>query len=161
MKTMIGFMAALLLTGVARAQLDLPREVLKMTELDKARAQAKREGEALLYLKVNPGDARDFMEEAVEDYVSDFKRYGPILLVPLNVDPPNLPEPVAKAFDGMSGGYPQLVAADVDDDSVIVSVPYISQDDRDDEMKAHRRTLHKYLQDKKNRRPVPVPKPLY
>lgn len=150
-----------LTAGMAWAQLDLPKDVLKMTELDAARAEAKREKETLMFLKVNPADGRDFMEEAVDDYVSVFKRFGPILLVPLNVEVPDLPTSAETAFDNMSGGYPQLVVLDPDDDSVIVKVPYLARKDRDDELKAHRRRVHKYLRDKKKKRPVPVPKPLF
>jgi len=141
--------------------MELPDELGRLAKLEEARELAKREGEALIFLKVNPANSQEYVEEAVEEYVREFKRYGAMVLVPLNVKTPNLPETAAKAFDAMSGGYPRLVVIDAESDEVIVKVPYVSQKDRDDELKEYRRTVHRYLQDNKSRRSVPIPKPLY
>jgi hypothetical protein len=54
-----------------------------------------------------------------------------------------------------------LVVSDPDDDRIIVKVSYVSEDDRDDELRDHRRTVHRYLQDKKRKPRVPPPKPMW
>lgn len=146
----------------AYAGMDLPREVQRLKDLDTYRKQASMKREALVFLKVNPKNTQDHVEEAVEDYVSRFKVYGPVFLVPLNMDEKLVPPNAAKAFDSLSGVYPQLVVLDPDDDTLIVKVPYLSQDDRKKEMRDYRRTVHRYLQEKKRKpRPVPTPKPLW
>lgn len=141
---------------------DLPRDVHRLKDLETLRKQASAKREALVFLKVNPDNQQDFVQEAVDDYVRRFKGYGPVILVPLEGDEKLVPGVVDKGFDELSGSYPRLVVLDPDDDTVIAKVPYLSQDDRKKEMREYRREVHRYLREKKsNRRKVPVPKPMW
>ena len=154
--------AAALTVALNGFGLDLPRDVKRLKNLEVLRKQASAKREALVFLKVNPGNSQDYVEEAVEEYVKRFKKYGPVILVPLQSDRKLLPDAVDKGFDALSGTYPQLVVLDPDDDTVITKVPYLSQDDRDKEMREYRREVHRYLREKKKtRRKVPVPKPMW
>jgi hypothetical protein len=141
--------------------MDLPREVNPLTELEKLRKTASMKREALVFVKVNPQNTQEFVEEAVEDYVDDFKRYGPVFLVPLDTKDEELPRLVAAAFSHLSGTYPHLVVSDPDDDKIIVKVSYVSADERKEELREHRRTVHRYLQDKKRKPRVPPPQPAW
>ncbi|GEM_PF-1873064 len=161
MKLMLLLFPFCLATSLS-AGMDLPREVNRLKDLETFRKQASLKREALVFLKVNPDNTQDHVEEAVEDYVSRFKVYGPVFLVPLNMDENLVPEKAAQAFESLSGVYPQLVVLDPDDDTVIVKVPYLGQEDRKKDMRDYRRTVHRYLQEKKRKpRPVPTPKPLW
>jgi len=143
------------------AEIDMPREVKSLTELKQLRKNASMKREALIFIKVNPQNSQEFVEEVVEDYVGDFKRYGPVILVPLDTEREEMPPALYTAFSHLSGTYPHLVAMDPDDGTIIVKVSYVSEDDRDDVLRDHRRTVHKYLQEKKRKPRVPVPKPMW
>jgi hypothetical protein len=160
MKKSLGI-AVIALSLTTYAQIDMPRQVLNLSDIKKAQTEATREKKALIFLKVNPHDSREFMETAVKEYVRQLRRYGPILLVPLDADPSHLPAVVVQAFDSLSGSYPQVVVIDPGDNSVIAKIPYLSQNDRDQELKEYRRSIHRHLQEAKSRRTVPVPEPMF
>jgi hypothetical protein len=143
----------------AFAGLDMPKDVQSMQQIDALRKQASMKREALIFLKVNPENTQDHVEEAVDDYVRRFKQYGPVILVPMHNEDERLPKNAEKAFDQFSGIYPQLVVLDPDDDTVIVKVPYLPQDDRKKEMREYRKTVFNYLKEKKSKpRVAPVPR---
>jgi hypothetical protein len=141
------------------AKMDIPRGVLPLKELAVARQTAVAEQEAVVFLKVDLQSKQSHVQEAVEEYVRRFKRYGPVVLVPKSSDDAVLPEEVAEAFSSLGGSYPRLVVMDPDDDSIIVKVPYLAVTKRKEELKAFRRTIHRYLQEKKRRPRVPPSPP--
>jgi hypothetical protein len=115
--------------------------------------------EALTYIMVNTASSQSFVETALEEYHKAVRGYGPVVIVRAGVSVPEIPADVIKSLEGLKG-YPRLIATDPDDNKVIASVPYLTLEDRDDGIKAARRSVHKYLGDKKKQPrvpPTPIP----
>ena len=130
---------------------DFPKDVKSLKNLDALRATATSQREVLVFLKVNPDNTQEHVQEAVEDYVKRFKRFGPVIHVPLVGGFQNLPKTADQAFEKLSGSYPRLVVLDPENDAVVTAVPYLTQEDRDDEIKEYRRAVFSYLKEMQSR----------
>lgn len=144
---------AILVWGISfcgMAQMKMPRSVLEISELPSARKEAQQKREALVFVMVNTMSTQGFVQEALAEYVSRFRTYGPVLLVRANMGEQGVPEKVSKALEELSG-YPRVVVADAYSDDVITGVPYLKIEERDDKLKEHRRIVFNYLKEQKKR----------